>query len=92
MTALPPTPSAPAAVHALRVLWPAFLLAGVAEMLVFALIDPLDLGACGGEPAAIGRPAVYTLAFLLFWALISTASALTLLLGRAAPADAGARR
>jgi hypothetical protein len=65
------------AVRALTVLWPAFLMAGVAEMLVFGLVDPDDLRWFGGETIALSRQAIYTLAFLILWALISTAAAIT---------------
>ncbi|MCI4428648.1 MAG: hypothetical protein JHC40_05725 [Burkholderiales bacterium] len=65
------------AVRALTVLWPAFLMAGVAEMLVFGLVDPSDLRWFGGETIGLSRQAIYTLAFLIFWALISAASAIT---------------
>lgn len=65
------------AVRALTVLWPAFLMAGVAEMLVFALVDPSDLRWFGGEAIGLSRQAIYTLAFLILWALISAAAAIT---------------
>ena len=65
------------AVRALTVLWPAFLMAGVAEMLVFGLVDPNDLRWFGGEAIGLSRQAIYTLAFLIFWALISAAAAIT---------------
>jgi len=65
------------AVRALTVLWPAFLMAGVAEMLVFGLVDPSDLRWFGGEAVGLSRQAIYTLAFLIFWALISAAAAIT---------------
>lgn len=74
--------SNPFAVSALRVLWPAFLMAGVAEMLVFAVVDPMELRWFGGESIGLGRQAVYTVTFLIFWALISSAAAITVLLGR----------
>jgi len=66
--------------RALQILWPAFLMAGVLEMLVFAVVDPAELHWFGGP--AIGWPlqAIYTVTFLIFWALISTAGALTALL------------
>ncbi len=70
------------AVHALRVLWPAFFMAGVAEMLVFAVLDPMDLRWFGGEPLGLGRQAVYTLTFLIFWLLFSVGASVTLLLSR----------
>ncbi len=59
--------------------WPAFLLAGVIEMLVFALVDPQNLQ-WFGQPLALSREAVYTLAFFIFWLLAMASSALTTLL------------
>lgn len=59
--------------------WPAFLLAGVLEMIVFALVDPQSLH-WFGQPLAWSREAVYTLAFFVFWALTMASSALTTLL------------
>jgi hypothetical protein len=59
--------------------WPAFLLAGVIEMLVFALVDPQSLH-WFGHPLALSREAVYTLAFFVFWGLTMASSALTTLL------------
>ncbi len=66
------------AVRAATVLWPAFVMAGVTEMLVFALLDPQSLRGFEGEAIALSRQAIYTLTFLAFWALISVASAVTL--------------
>ena len=40
--------------RALQILWPAFLMAGVLEMLVFAVVDPAELHWFGGP--AIGWP------------------------------------
>ncbi|GLS12711.1 hypothetical protein [Hydrogenophaga electricum] len=59
--------------------WPSFLAAAVLEMLVFAMVDPHDLH-WFGEPLALSRQAVYTLAFFGFWAITLTSSALTTLL------------
>lgn len=59
--------------------WPAFLLAGVIEMLVFALVDPMDLQ-WFGQPLAVSREGVYTLAFFVFWLLTMASSAITTLL------------
>lgn len=66
--------------RAMAVLWPAFLMAGVLEMLVFALVDPASLHWFGGTPVELAPAGVYTLAFFVFWAVISTAGALTQLL------------
>ena len=59
--------------------WPAFLLAGVIEMLVFAMVDPQSLH-WFGQPLALSREAVYTLAFFILWILTMASSALTTLL------------
>jgi hypothetical protein len=66
--------------HALRILWPSFLSAGVLETLVFAVIDPADLHWFGGPPIDWSASAVYTVTFLIFWLVISTAGAMTALL------------
>lgn len=58
--------------------WPAFLLAAVLEMLVFAMVDPSDLHWLGGRPVEGSRQAVYTVAFFVFWAVTAASSALAL--------------
>lgn len=60
--------------------WPAFLMAGVLEMLVFALVDPQDMHWFGGQPLALSREGVYTVAFFAFWLVTMASSALTTLL------------
>ena len=60
----------PRALTVLRILWPAFMAAGVLEMLVFAAIDPADLH-------GVDRQSAYTIAFLIFWAVIATSSTVT---------------
>lgn len=59
--------------------WPAFLVAAVLEMIVFAMVDPSDLH-WFGNPVGLSRQAVYTLAFFVFWAGAMASSALTTLL------------
>jgi hypothetical protein len=66
--------------RALTILWPAFLMAGVLEMLVFVVVDPGDLHWFGGEALNWSTQAVYTVTFLIFWGVISIAGALTALL------------
>jgi hypothetical protein len=61
------------------IVWPAFLVAGLMEMLVFAMVDPQDLH-WFGHPLAMSREGVYTLAFFAFWLLAMISSALTALL------------
>ncbi|MDX9842709.1 MAG: hypothetical protein RBT42_03050 [Aquabacterium sp.] len=58
--------------RAAQVLWPAFVMAGVLEMLLFSVLDPatLSFGNWHPEPAT-----VYSLAFFVFWALIAAAAA-----------------
>lgn len=68
------------AVRVLCVLWPSFLMAGVLETLVFAVVDPHGLQWFGGNPVEWSPTAVYTVAFFVFWLVISTAGALTQLL------------
>ena len=66
--------------RAMWILWPAFLMAGVLEMLVFAVIDPADLRWFGGPPVAWSAQAVYSVTFGIFWGVITETSALTVLL------------
>jgi len=61
------------------VAWPAFLVAAVLEMLVFAVIDPTDLH-WGGGAVGLSREGIYTLAFFVFWGFTMLSSALTTLL------------
>lgn len=61
------------------VLWPAFLMAGVLEVLVFAVVDPHDLH-WFGQPLTLSRQGIYTLAFVAFWLVTAASSALTILL------------
>jgi len=61
------------------VIWPAFLVAGMLEMLVFATVDPQDLH-WAGQPLDLSRQGIYTMAFFVFWGLAMVASGLTALL------------
>lgn len=65
----------------LWILWPAFLVAAVAELAFFAVFDPADL-APFGVPLDAERLPVYTLFFFFFWAIGAGASALTVFLQR----------
>lgn len=66
--------------HALQILWPAFLMAGVLEMLIFVVVDPTDLQWFGVAHLDWPRQAIYTVTFLLCWMVTATSSALTVLL------------
>ena len=59
--------------------WPAFLVAGMLEMLVFAIVDPQDLHWLG-QPLEMSRQGIYTLGFFAFWSMTMASSALTTLL------------
>ena len=69
----------------LWIAWPAFLAACALELLVFALVDPLELQ-WSGHALGVPRQAVYTAAFFAFWAICGAACAMTALL-RMAPAE-----
>lgn len=69
---------------AMAVAWPAFLMAGVLEMLVFSLVDPGTLHWFGGAPVTLGATAIYSLAFFVFWVVIMAAGALSHLLAESA--------
>ncbi|MEI7538526.1 MAG: hypothetical protein WCJ76_15000 [Comamonadaceae bacterium] len=61
------------------VAWPAFLMAGVLEVLVFGMVDPQDLQ-WFGHPLELSRQSVYSVAFFVFWAITFLSSGLTTLL------------
>jgi hypothetical protein len=76
--------------HVLTVLWPAFVMAGVLEAMVFAVVDPESLTWFGGAPLGLTRQAVYTVTFFIFWGVIASAATMTTLLLRpAGPRPAG---
>jgi hypothetical protein len=63
------------------ILWPGFVAAIPAVGIVFTLVDPADMHLFG-HPLELSRLGAYSLGFLLFWALGSGCSALTVLLQR----------
>lgn len=63
--------------------WPAFLMAGVIEMLIFAVVDPDSLH-WFGQPLQLSREGMYTIAFFVFWGIIMISSALTTVLSLSA--------
>jgi hypothetical protein len=65
------------------VAWPAFLAACLLELLVFAVVDPLDLR-WAGQSLAWSRADVYTAAFFVFWAAACAGCGLSSFLGVAA--------
>lgn len=80
--------------RAMWIVWPSFLAAGLLEALVFAVVDPAEL-----LPLLEGgwtRTGLYSATFLLFWAVMCGASALSLwlagALGHEAQGGAGRER
>jgi len=65
------------------ILWPSFIVGGIAEVIFFTVFDPMELTVFG-EPAGTSRLAVYSVGFLLFWAFAAASSALTCFLQRGA--------
>jgi hypothetical protein len=63
--------------RALQIAWPAFVAAGVLELLVFAHVDPSDVHTLAGAPVELSRQAVYTLSFFGFWIVTAAAGAVS---------------
>jgi hypothetical protein len=66
--------------RALRIVWPAFLVAAALEMMVFAVMDPHDFRWFGGPLIGWSSLAIYSITFLLFWLAFSASGVLTALL------------
>lgn len=66
------------------IVWPAFLVAAVLEIGVFAFVDPGSLHTLSGASLQWSETAVYSLAFFFFWAATAAACGLTVLLQRSA--------
>lgn len=60
----------------LAVLWPAFLVAGLAEGLLFSMFDPNDIRVFGMD-LDISPMAVYTVGFFLLWGMCGISGLLT---------------
>lgn len=69
--------------RAIWILWPSFLVGGVAEAVFFTLFDPMDMHLLG-HSVDLNRTAIYTLGFFAFWAVAAASSALTCFLQRSA--------
>ena len=65
------------------ILWPSFLMAGVASAVVFALIDPLDVVVL--NTLQFSRNVMYAAGFFLFWLMGALSSALTLYMAPESP-------
>ncbi|MBN8475586.1 hypothetical protein [Sulfuritalea sp.] len=63
----------------LWVLWPSFIVAGVAEGIFFTVINPQELYLFG-EPAHFSKIATYSIGFFGFWMVCAASSLLTVFL------------
>ena len=66
--------------RAICILWPAFLTAAVLDALVFAVLDPRDMRWFGGALVGWSPLTIYSTTFLIFWAGVAAAAAMTALL------------
>jgi hypothetical protein len=78
----PPVASMPWAQRFGVVAWPSFFSAGVATMVFFAFVDPLQLRDITFPGMDLTREAGYTIAFFLFWGATAGASLFTAILIR----------
>jgi hypothetical protein len=55
------------------VLWPSFLIAGIAEIIFFTVVDPQALYLFG-QPASFSSLATYSVGFFAFWIMCAASS------------------
>lgn len=60
----------------IQVLWPSFIVAGVMDIVLFTLLDPIAL-IYQNAPLFTTRLGAYSLGFFLFWLFGAVSSALT---------------
>jgi hypothetical protein len=70
-----------------QIIWPAFLVAAIAELVFFSVFDPFELHFFGA-PLDWSREAIYALGFFGFWGLGIVSSTLTVML-EGPPPDSG---
>lgn len=61
------------------ILWPSFIVAGIAEGLFFTVIDPQELYFFGQE-VHFSKIGMYSIGFFLFWLTCAASSLMTVLL------------
>ena len=67
--------------YIIQALWPAFLLASLLEVLVFAFVDPTQLQWLTTD-YHLSRQSVYSLAFFAFWVTSVVGCTLSILLAQ----------
>ncbi|MBU1237426.1 MAG: hypothetical protein KJ634_14510 [Gammaproteobacteria bacterium] len=55
------------------VFWPSFLIAGIAEIIFFTVVDPQELYLFG-QPVTFSALATYSIGFFAFWAICAASS------------------
>ena len=70
------TESIPVIQRVVAVLWPSFILSGIATGVFFTVFDPLELVGLTGH-FDISRIGAYSIGFFLFWLLTALSCALT---------------
>ena len=63
------------------ILWPAFVVGGIAEIVFFTLVSPKELYLFG-EPVHFSPIATYSIGFICFWLLCAASSMFTCFLQR----------
>ncbi len=80
------TPEKDAATPAVQrwgaIIWPSFFSAGVATMVFFAIVDPVELAHITWVGVEVDRKTGYTIGFFLFWACTFASSLFTWILLR----------
>ena len=82
MNAVADHPPRPMAQRVGAIVWPSFFAAGVATMVFFAFIDPLQLRDITFPDIEISRGLGYTIAFFMFWVATAASSLFTWILLR----------
>jgi len=59
-----------------HILWPSFIIAGIADIIFTSAFDPLEI-VYRGEPLIEHRIAAYTIGFFFFWVICIGSSAMT---------------
>ncbi len=65
------------------IFWPSFLVAGIAEILFFTVVNPQELFLFG-EAVEFSRMATYSIGFFAFWAVCAASSMTTCFFQRTA--------
>ena len=66
---------------AMRILWPSFLVAAAAEMVLFAFVDPGEIFLFG-RPVELSRTATYSIGFFFLWAVAAVSSGISIYLAQ----------